>query len=135
MEEELPRLQNTAELERAGRSIGTGPAGSVRTRLANAVAGMLKEHYGRGPDAAKAWILDDRYAIVILEGGLTKSEETLLAAGQEDLVRRYRLQFQEAITATAVGAVEEILERKVVTYHSQIVFDPVRCFEIFVLEE
>jgi uncharacterized protein YbcI len=135
VEEELPRLQNTAELERAGRAIGTGPPGSVRTRLANAIAGMLKEHYGRGPDAAKAWILDDRYAIVILEGGLTRNEETLLAAGHADLVRKYRLQFQEAITATAVGAVEEILERKVITYHSQIVFDPVRCFEIFVLEE
>ena len=130
----LPRLQNTQELEDSGRMIGQGPPGSVRTRLANAIAGMLKEHYGRGPDAAKAWLLDDRYALIVLEGGLTRNEATLLAAGHEELVRKYRLQFQEAISATAIGAVEEILERKVATYHSQIVFDPVRCFGIFVLD-
>ena len=27
--------------------------------LANAMVGMYKQFYGRGPTAAKAWILDD----------------------------------------------------------------------------
>ena len=31
-------------------------------------------------------------------------------------------------------AVTEITGRRVLTYHSQIVFDPARTFEIFVLE-
>lgn len=133
--EDLPRLQSTEELEHAGHAIGQGPPGSVRTRLANALAGMLKEHYGRGPDASKAWVLDDRYVLVIMEGGLTRNEETLLAAGRSDVVRSYRLEFQDAISATAIGAVEEILGRRVAAYHSQIVFDPVRCFEMFVLAD
>jgi hypothetical protein len=32
-----------------------------------------------------------------------------------------------------MSAVEELLGRNVLTYHSQIVFDPARTFEIFVL--
>jgi hypothetical protein len=35
---------------------------------------------------------------------------------------------------TTMAAVGEILGRRVLTYHSQIVFEPVRAFEIFVLE-
>jgi uncharacterized protein YbcI len=60
--------------------------------------GLKKEHYGRGPTAAKAWILDDD-VFVALEGGLTRHEETLLADGKEELVRMYRLSFQETLRA------------------------------------
>jgi uncharacterized protein YbcI len=108
---------------------GQGPQ---RTALANAMVGLKKRYYGRGPVAAKAWLLDE-YAFVAMDGGLTRNEETLLAAGRTDLVRSYRLAFQETMAETTVGAVEEILGRKVIAYHSQIVFDPTRSFEIFVL--
>jgi uncharacterized protein YbcI len=107
--------------------------GSLRAQIANAMVAVKKEFYGRGPDAAKAWMLDD-YIFVALEGGLTRNEETLLQAGREDVVRNYRLTFQEAMTETIVGAVEEITGRRVLTYHSQIVFGPARAFEIFVME-
>ena len=107
--------------------------GSLRAALANAMVGLKKRYYGRGPEAAKAFIEDD-YIFVVLEGGLTRNEETLLAAGQEDLVRQYRLAFQEAVGPTATGAVEELTGRRVIGYHSQIVFNPARAFEIFVLE-
>jgi uncharacterized protein YbcI len=106
--------------------------GSVRTALANAMVGMKKQYYGRGPTAAKAWLLDD-YVFVAMEGGLTRNEETLLADGKQDLVRTYRLAFQEAVGPSVTTAVEDILGRKVLTYHSQVVFDPPRTFEIFVL--
>ena len=105
----------------------------MRTALANAMVGMKKQFYGRGPTAAKAWILDD-YVFVAMEGGLTRNEETLLADGKDDLVRGYRLSFQETVRETVCAAVEELLGRRVLTYHSQIVFDPPRTFEIFVLE-
>ena len=110
-----------------------GPGGSIRTALANAMVGMKKQFYGRGPTAAKAWILDE-YAFVVMEGGLTRNEETLLADGKDTLVRSYRLSFQETVEKTTTAAVEELLGRRVLAYHSQIVFDPVRTFEIFVLE-
>ena len=97
------------------------------------MVGLKKGYYGKGPVKAKTF-LNDEYVFVVMEGGLTRNEETLLAAGEVDLVRSYRLRFQEVMTATTVGAVEEIVGRKVVTYHSQILFEPTRAIEIFVLD-
>jgi uncharacterized protein YbcI len=128
-------LQETAEglVRTAGGLMPQDPGGTVRAALANAMVGMKKQFYGKGPTAAKAWVLDD-YVFVAMEGGLTSSEETLLADGKDDVVRSYRLSFQESMTETTVSAVEQLLDRKVLTYHSQIVFRPARSFEIFVLE-
>jgi uncharacterized protein YbcI len=127
--------ENTAEslVRAAGGSMPDEPGGSIRAALANAMVGMKKQFYGRGPTAAKAWILDD-YVVVALEGGLTRNEETLLADGKEALVRQYRLSFQETMGDVLMSSVAEITGRRVLTYHSQIVFDPTRTFEIFVLE-
>ena len=130
--EHLAKQSSAGELIEAAGRRAPEQDGSVRTALANAMVGMKKQFYGRGPTAAKAWLLDD-YAFVVMEGGLTRNEETLLADGKQDLVRSYRLSFQETMTATTTGAVEELLGRRVMAYHSQIVFDPVRSFEIFVL--
>jgi uncharacterized protein YbcI len=125
--------QDAEPLIEAAREASSEAGGSVRAALANAMVAMKKHHYGRGPTAAKAWILDD-YVFVAMEGGLTRNEETLLADGKEDLVRSYRLSFQETMSEATMAAVAEITGRKVLTYHSQIVFDPTRAFEIFLLE-
>ena len=114
----------------AGRS-ATGS--SLRANLANAMVGMKKKYYGRGPESAKAWILDD-YVFVAMEGGLTRNEETMLADGKADVVRSYRLSFQETMAETTTAAVEELTGRRVIGYHSQITFHPTRAFEIFVLQ-
>lgn len=133
--EQLPTKEQSAEdlVESGGGRMPEEPGGSLRAALANAMVGMKKQFYGRGPTAAKAWILDD-YVFVAMEGGLTRNEETLLADGKEGVVRAYRLSFEESMSATTMGAVEELVGRKVLTYHSQIVFEPARSFEIFVLE-
>ncbi len=115
------------------KDVETESGRSVNAEISNAMVGLKKEFYGRGPTGAKAWFLDE-YILVAMEGGLTRNEETLLDDGEEDLVRSYRLRFQEVMTATTVGAVEEIVGRKVVTYHSQILFGPTRAIEIFVLD-
>jgi len=112
---------------------GATSDGSVRAALANAMVGIKKRYYGRGPEGARAYVEDD-YIFVVLEGGLTRNEETLLEAGKEQLVREYRLAFQAVVTEMAVGAVEELVGRRVIGYHSQIVFNPTKAFEIFALE-
>jgi uncharacterized protein YbcI len=116
----------------AGGRLPDEPGGSLRSALANAIAGVMKQYYGKGPTAAKAWILDD-YVFVALEGGLTRNEESLIADGKEDAVRAYRLAFQETMSDLMMGAVAELTGRDVLTYHSQVVFHPMRAFEIFVL--
>ncbi|MEA2176883.1 MAG: hypothetical protein QOG77_180 [Solirubrobacteraceae bacterium] len=129
----LPPLSSADALVRAGEPAGDSSTGEMRAKIANAMVGLKKEHFGRGPTAAKAWLLDD-YVFVAMEGGLTRNEETLLAAGRESVVRAYRLTFQEVVGQTTSQAIEEITGRKVANYHSQIVFNPTRAFEIFLLE-
>lgn len=108
-------------------------SGSVLAAVSNAMVGLKKRHYGKGPEKARTYT-GDNYLFCVLEGGLTRSEETLIAAGEDDAVRNYRLLFQEVVADAATSAVEEITGRTVLSYHSQIVFRPARAFEIFVLD-
>lgn len=105
----------------------------LRAEISNAMVGLKKEFYGKGPTKAKTYI-NDNYVFCVLQGGITRNEETLLAAGQEHLVREFRLRFQEAMAAPTIEAIERLTRRKVIGYHSQIVFEPEHAFEIFVLD-
>ena len=107
--------------------------GSLRTALANAMVAIMKRYYGKGATGAKAWLLDD-YVFIAMEGGLTRNEETLIEDGKDEVVRAYRLAFQETIREETMGMVAERTGRTVLAYHSQVVFGPPRAFEIFVLE-
>jgi uncharacterized protein YbcI len=132
-EEGLPPQASAAELIAAAGDVADERGGTLRMALSNAMVGMKKQYYGKGPSRARSYLMDE-YVFVVMEGGLTRAEETLLADGKADLVRAYRLAFQETVTQTTTRAVEELTGRKVMTYHSQIVFDPTRVFEIFVLD-
>jgi uncharacterized protein YbcI len=114
-------------------AVSPASAGEVRVALENAMVALFKQYYGKGPAAAKA-VLREEYAFVVLEDGLTRNEETLLAEGREEEVRRFRLAFEQAVADKAKQAVAEAIGRRVIAYHSQIIFHPVRVFEIFVLE-
>src|SRR3954465_4016764 len=116
-----------------GGSLTPEGRGQLRKDISNAMVGMKKQLYGKGPVKAKTF-LNDNIVFCVLEGGLTRNEETLLAAGEERLVREYRLRFQEAVAETGHEVIERLTGCKVLTYHSQIVFDPDRAFEIFVLD-
>jgi uncharacterized protein YbcI len=131
----LPQQATAAELEASGAagSVARDRNDSLRGRISHAMVGMKKDYYGKGPTKAKTFI-NDEYIFVVMQGGLTRNEEVLLAAGQQALVRSYRLRFQEAMEHTTISAIEEIVGRKVLTYHSQILFDPERAIEIFVLD-
>ena len=107
--------------------------GSVRNALSNAMVALKKRYYGKGPENARTY-LNDNFVFCVLEGGLTRNEQTLLDVGEEDLVRNFRLAFQEAMTKPTTEAVAQITGRKVIGYHSQIVFDPMHGFEVFVLD-
>jgi uncharacterized protein YbcI len=107
--------------------------GEMRAALSNALVALMKQHYGKGPTAAKSFI-NDEYVFIVLEGGLTRNEETLLSAGKHHVVREYRLSFQQVVREEFIDAVQRITGRSVLDYHSQIVFDPPRSFELFVLD-
>jgi uncharacterized protein YbcI len=113
--------------------VQTGRQPGLLADISNAMVGLKKGFYGKGPTKAKTYI-NDNYVFCVMQGGLTKNEETLLAAGEHDLVRQYRLRFQEAMAAPTTEAIERLTGRKVTGYHSQIVFEPEHAFEIFVLD-
>jgi uncharacterized protein YbcI len=132
VEREVQRLTQPDWLEGVENSHSSRRQ-SMRSQISNAMVGLKKEFYGKGPTKAKTY-LNDNYVFCVMEGGLTRNEQTLIDRGHEDLVRTYRLRFQEAMEAPTVEAVQRITDRSVIGYHSQIVFNPERAFEIFVLD-
>jgi uncharacterized protein YbcI len=107
---------------------------SAKLEISNGIVQLMRSHYGRGPTRAKTFVME-RYVLTVLEDLLTRAETTMVANGREAIVREMRLGFQADLAAEFKGVVEKALGRPVLTYQSQIVFDPPMGFEIFVLEE
>jgi uncharacterized protein YbcI len=100
--------------------------------VANEIVRLKAQYYGKGPTEAKAF-MNDEVLVVVLKGGLTTVERTLLRAGDGAMVRQVRLRFQEVMEANFVDAVQRITGQNVASYMSQIVFDPDYAFEFFVI--
>jgi uncharacterized protein YbcI len=109
------------------------PQGAMRAAVSTGIVQAMAKLYGRGPTKAKTYF-NDNYVFCVLEGGLTPNEDQLVAAGEGQLVRQYRLRFQEVVADELTGVVARATGREVLTYHSQVVFDPPRLFEIFLLD-
>jgi uncharacterized protein YbcI len=118
-------------------TIGTEKASSpeltMQARVSQVVVRTMKDLYGRGPTHAKTYLCDE-YVFCVMSGGMTRDEETMIRGGEHDAVRDYRLRFQSVIAPELIRRVEDVLGQKVVTYHSQVLFDPDRLVEIFVLD-
>jgi uncharacterized protein YbcI len=105
---------------------------SLQARVSQVVVRTMKDLYGRGPTHAKTYFCDE-YVFCTMSGGLTRDEETMIRGGEHEAVRAYRLRFQAVVAPELIRRVEDVLERRIVSYHSQILFDPDRLVEIFVL--
>ncbi|CAA9512234.1 MAG: hypothetical protein AVDCRST_MAG45-1983 [uncultured Solirubrobacterales bacterium] len=106
---------------------------SLLAAVSDAMVTAMKEYYGKGPTRVKSYMVDD-YLFIAMRDPLTVVEKTLLRAGREDLVREYRQAFQNEMTGELCGQIAELTGRRVLTYQSQVVFNPDTLFEIFVLE-
>ena len=106
----------------------------MRGAISREMVSIVKQYYGKGPTNARTFF-NERYVFCVMEGGLTRSDETLLSAGDDELVRSYRLRFEEAITPVITRAVADITGQAVVGYHSQVILDPPHVIEIFILDE
>ena len=102
-------------------------------RISNEMVRAQKEFFGKGPTQAKSYFLDDML-IVVMRGGLTTAEQTMLEFGHPDQVRRFRQLFQDEMTERLTSRIEEITGRTVVNYQSQVLFDPDLLVEIFVFD-
>lgn len=108
--------------------------GEMLAAITSEIMRLKAHHYGKGPSEGKAYVNGD-WIVCFLKDGFTKVEETLIAAGDEGLVRDVRLRFQEQMTMTFRDAVEKITGRTVIAYGSQIVVNPDHAIEMFLLED
>ncbi len=107
---------------------------SLLARLSNEMVRPQKEFFGKGPTHAKSYMLDD-LLLIVMRGGLTTAEKTMLEFGHPDLVRQFRQLFQNEMTDRLTGMVEELTGRSVATYQSQVMFDPDVVIELFVFDQ
>jgi uncharacterized protein YbcI len=107
--------------------------GRLRVAISNALVSIWKHDYGRGPTAART-IVDQSLIFVVLQDGLTRNEETLLAAGHEAAVRDFRLCFMDTMSAKFIASVEDVTGGRVVTHACQVAFAPTMTIETFVLD-
>ena len=106
---------------------------SPLARISTRVVHLLKEYYGRGPTRAKTY-LDDDMVVVLLRGGFTRVEQTLLEQGRGDAVIKQRMEFQEVMAESFKQVIEEELGRRVVAVMSGSHQQPDLLAEVFVLE-
>jgi uncharacterized protein YbcI len=107
--------------------------GALLAQLSNEIVKSKKRYFGKGPEAAKSYMFDDML-FVVMHGGVTTAEETLLQYGEEGMVRAFRQTFEDRMADQLTGLVEDLTGRKVVTYQSQIMFRPHRVVEMFVFD-
>src|SRR5947209_10067866 len=117
-----------------GEGVVNGDGMSVAAKVSNEIVRTMKEMYGKGPTQAKTYLCDE-YVFCVMSGGLTRNEETLIRGGEHEVVRDFRLRFQRLISPEISRRVEKVLGRRVLSYHSQVLFDPDRVVEIFVVDQ
>jgi uncharacterized protein YbcI len=109
-------------------------SGEQLASVSRELARLKAEFYGKGPEDSRSF-QNRNLLFCVMSGGLTTVEETLIRAGDESLVRQVRHRFQEQLAGRFRGVVEEITGRTVLTYESQILFDPTYVIEMFVLDQ
>jgi uncharacterized protein YbcI len=112
----------------------TQDAAASLSRISRELVAVMKRDFGRGPVSAKSYMIDD-FLIVVMRGGLTTAERTLLDHERADAVRAFRQVFENEMSGVLTGIVEGLTGRKVVTYQSQVLFDPDIIVELFFFEE
>jgi len=106
----------------------------VLSELSNAMVGLHREHFGRGPDAARC-ILADGIVVCVLSDIYTPVEKTLIRTGQFDHVRETRMLQQIALEAEYRSRVEGITGRPVRAVLSAVHTDPDVAVETFLLDD
>lgn len=107
--------------------------GDVRSRISTGIVQLHKEYYGRGPTKTKTYYQED-FVLILLRGGFTTVERTLLHAGRRDAVTAQRHTFQEVMRPLYAELIERETGRAVTAFMSTTHQDPDILAELFILE-
>lgn len=106
--------------------------GSSAAAISNMMVGLLRDYTGRGPTKARTHISDE-LVTCLMQDNLTKGEQVLADNGEVDRVLDLRRTHQRLMRDDAVTGVEEILQRKVISFMSDNTIEPDLAIEAFVL--
>jgi uncharacterized protein YbcI len=104
------------------------------TDLSNTAVALHREHFGRGPGAAKTHI-SDNLVVCVLTDVFTPFEKTLIEAGQEDRVRETRAVHRSATEDVYKSRMEAVLGRPIVAHMNSVHVDPDIAVDIFVMAD
>jgi uncharacterized protein YbcI len=110
------------------------PGATVLQAVSNAMVKLHKEQLGRGPTNARSYFAGPDTLVCTLEDALLPAERTMVEMGEHQRVREARMFLQVASQEKFVGAVEELVHRKVRAFASALDPDPGVVFEVFSFE-
>ena len=102
------------------------------TDISNAAVALHRDHFGRGPGAAKTHLADN-LVVCVLTDVFTPVERTLIDAGQVERVRETRSAHRAATEDVYKQRMEEVIGRPIEAHLSSIHVDPDVAVDVFVL--
>jgi len=100
--------------------------------ISNGIVALHKRYYGKGPESARTHYHGD-LVVVVLRGGFTRIEQTLVEEGRGDVVLAQRRELQAAMDDRYKEIVREATGREVTAFMSANHHDPDLQVEIFLL--
>lgn len=111
--------------------------GELEAEVSQAVIRFKKEYMGRGPLSVQTYLIDDML-LVRLKGVLTPAEQKLAQVEERsrgrDLIKKMRLELIEHGRPMLVAVVEDIVQAKVVSLHTDISTQTGESVILFVLD-
>ena len=109
--------------------------GQVEAKIATAITQFEREHLGRGPQEARAWIIQD-LILVRLKGVLAPAEEKLAQDPEgHRLVKEVRRQLIEGSRSLLDEMIQDLTGVWIVSLHSDISVKTGERVIVFVLSE
>ena len=93
---------------------------------------IIRDYTGRGPTKVRTTI-DRDLVTILMHDTLIKAEQTLVDAGDEQIVLEMRQRFQHAMREDLTGVVEDVTGLKVAAFMSNNHVDPDVAVEVFVM--
>jgi uncharacterized protein YbcI len=111
-----------------------GANGSMTLAISNAIVGIYKQQFGRGPTKARSHFAGPDTLVCVLENTFTPAERKMIELKEHQRVRELRLFFQHATEDVFKDAVMEITGRQVRSFGSATDTDTDTSFEMFTFE-
>jgi len=111
---------------------GTVSKGEALSAISRRIVALCKENTGKGPVRVRTYYWSD-LLVVLMTGGYTTVENTLLAGGRAKAVMDQRAELQEVLRPHFKGVIEEEIGREVIACMHSSHYGPDFHVETFVL--